>query len=152
MDAGDSAGLVAQRRRWYPTPMSGLTHGQAFYEHVNAVLPPHWRIEPAPFRELRLVGPDGGYAEIGAQWLSDGALLKEEAVGGAIGVLNLVQQEIAEQTTEPWPARSGPGYPGFPEPDAEIEGDQLTMWFGDRTAPALSIEPVDLSEVLLTDP
>ena len=60
-------------------------------------------------------------------------------------------QEIAEETTEPWPAASGPAYGGFPEPDGAIVGDELYLWFGDRTAPVLALEPIDLSEVLLRD-
>jgi hypothetical protein len=66
-----------------------------------------------------------------------------------VGILDLAQQWIAEETMEPWPARSGTDYSGFPEPDAELDGNTLRMWFGDRASPVLALEPVDVADAIL---
>jgi hypothetical protein len=65
----------------------------------------------------------------GGDWLTADVLLDDEAVNGAVGCLNRVQQEVAEETTEPWPATSGPGYGGFSEPDGEVIDEDLRLWF-----------------------
>lgn len=69
---------------------------------------------------FEVIGPDGPLASGGASGLTDDVLLEEEIVSVVLGVLGLVQQEVAEETIEPWPARSGKDYRGFPEPHAEI--------------------------------
>jgi hypothetical protein len=135
-------------RSGMPCWMRETVHGRAFYDSINAVLPDGWRVAPVGDRELRLFGPDGPYATIEQEWLSDDALLANEAPWGAAGVLDLAQQEIAEETTEPWPARSGRDYRGFAEPDAVLEGDFLRMWFGDKSKPVLTLEPIDLTGVI----
>jgi hypothetical protein len=131
--------------------MSETAHGRAFYEAVNAALPDGWRIVPAGKIELRLYGPVGTGGTIEQPWLSDELLLAEEAPWGAVGVLDLVQHEIAEETMEPWPARSGRQYRGFPNPHARLDGDDLRMWFGEDAHPVLMLDPVDLADVLLRD-
>ena len=125
-------------------------HAEAFLKQMSAVLPPGYRVE-LDDELLWIVSPDGGKAGSGSYWLTSDVLLEEEALRDAVGSLSQIQQEIAEETAEPWPAVSGPAYRGFPEPDGAIVGDELRLWFGDRTAPVLALEPIDLSEVLLRD-
>lgn len=100
---------------------------------------------------LEVVGPRGPLAAGGAYWLITDVLLEDEAVDGAVGSLHLVQQEIAEETTEPWPAASGLGYAGFPEPGGELVEDDLHLWFGLKDSPVLRLRPISLQGVLLRD-
>jgi hypothetical protein len=83
--------------------------------------------------------------------MSAEVLLEDEALDGAIASLGLIQQEVAEETGEPWPATTGPDYRGFPEPDGEIVRDDLRLWFGRRHEPALRLSPISLSAVLLRE-
>jgi hypothetical protein len=96
-------------------------------------------------------GPDGSLAGTTADWLTADVLLEEEAVQGAVGSLNLIQTEIAEETTEPWPATAGPSYQGFPEPDGEVVDEDLHLWFGPRDAAVVRLRPVSLHGVLLKE-
>jgi hypothetical protein len=125
------------------------TLAQIFLAEVSRALPKGFRLELGS-EWLEIIGPDGG-AGMPAYWLRADVLLEEEVVGGASGTLSVVQQEVAEQTTEPWPARSGTQYQGFPEPDAELVGNQLWAWYGRRSNPVLKFGPFDLSNVLLRD-
>ncbi|MFZ0042845.1 MAG: hypothetical protein WAK93_16155 [Solirubrobacteraceae bacterium] len=100
---------------------------------------------------LWAVGPEGPLASQPADWLTADLLLEDEALDGAISCLNLIQQEVAEETTEPWPATTGPDYRGFPKPDGAIIGDDLHVWFGPRNRPTLRLSPTSLSAVLLRE-
>ncbi len=130
--------------------MPDARHARAFLAQMSQVMPTGYRV----FIEgemLRLVSPDGGGAGSSAYWLTADVLLPDEALQGAVQSLHQIQQEIAEETTEPWPARAGPGSRSFPEPDGEIVLDDLHLWFGDKAAPVLELDLIDLSEVLLRD-
>jgi hypothetical protein len=125
-------------------------HGQAFLAELLRHLPPGFAVE-FDGSVLWAVSPDGGRAGTTADWLTADVLLDDEAVDGAVGSLNLVQQEVAEETTEPWPATSGEGYRGLPEPDGEVSDDALHLWFGPQDAPVLRLSPISLRGVLLRD-
>lgn len=100
---------------------------------------------------LLLISPDGGRAGSSSYWLTSEALREDEVATCAVQSLSQIQQEVAEGTTEPWPARSGPDYSGFPEPDGELVGDQLRLWFGTVDAPALVLGPIDMSGVIVRE-
>jgi hypothetical protein len=56
-------------------------------------------------------------------------------------VLDAFQDEVAETTTEPWPAASpGPR----PEPFVEIRRGELLAGYGDMERPVLSLRPIPL--------
>lgn len=133
-------------RRNVPRP----SYAEAFIKQVSAVTPAGYRIE-LDDECLWVISPDGGMAGSSSYWLTRDVLLDEEALYSAVASLDQIQQEIAEETTEPWPAASGPGYSGFPEPDGAIVGTELRLWFGDRRAPILAFDPIDLSDVLFRD-
>jgi hypothetical protein len=59
----------------------------------------------------------------------------------ARAALSAVQDYVAEVTTEPWPSAVG----RQPNPDARIDGDSLSMWFGPEDGPVLRLRPVDLA-------
>jgi hypothetical protein len=101
--------------------------------------------------EVSLVGPSGSYARIPASWLTGDLLLEDELVEAALSVLDVTQQWIAEETTQPWPAVAGPGYGGFPDPGVEVVEDKLYMWFGHKDAPVLRLEPLDVGGWVLRD-
>lgn len=100
---------------------------------------------------LWLFSPDGGRAGSSSYWLTSDTLSEEEALVGGTQSLHQIQQEIAEETAEPWPVHSGPGYRCFPEPDGEIVDDSLRLWFGNWTEPGLALEPIDLAGVVIRD-
>jgi hypothetical protein len=130
--------------------MTDLPHAQAFLSQLSRVMPPGYRA----FIDgdvLFVVSPDGVRTGSGSDWLTAGALMDQEVLESAVQSLHQIQQEIAEETAEPWPARSGRDYRGFPEPDGEIIGDQLRLWFGERDAPVLELALIDLSSVLLRE-
>jgi hypothetical protein len=125
-------------------------HGSAFMGEVSRHLPAGYGVR-LDDGWLWAVGPAGPLAGQPADWLTADVLLGDEALKDAIASLGLIQQEVAEETVEPWPASTGPGYRGFPEPDGEIVGDDLRLWFGPRDQPALRLSPISLSAVLLQD-
>jgi hypothetical protein len=130
--------------------MEHPAHARAFLAEISKIVPAGYRV----FIQndlLRLVMPGGGEAGSSAYWLTSDALLEEEAISGATQTLHQIQQEIGEETTEPSPARAGHGYPGFPEPGAELVDSELRMWFGRRDNPVLELEPIDLDAVLVRD-
>lgn len=130
--------------------MAQLAHGEAFLTQMSAVMPPGYRLE-LDGEILWLTSPDGGRAGSSSHWLIEDVMSEEDVVTGAVQSLNQIQQEIAEETIEPWPAASGPKYRGFPEPGGQIVGDRLHLWFGDREEPVLELQPIDLADVILHD-
>ena len=118
--------------------MAQLAHAQAFLSQVSAVMPPGYHLE-LDGEILWLTSPDGGRAGSSSYWLIENVLSEDDALIGAVQSLNQIQQEIAEETLEPWPANSGPDYRGFPEPAGQIVGDRLHLWFGDREEPVLEL-------------
>jgi len=100
---------------------------------------------------LLLISPDGGRAGSSSHWLTSEALLEAEVVTCAVQSLHQIQQEIAEETKEPWPAPSGPDHKGFPEPNGELVGHELRLWFGAAEAPSLALRPIDLSGVIVRE-
>lgn len=57
--------------------------------------------------------------------------------------LSGVQDVIIEDAHSPWPDQPGHGM-DLPVPDCRIVGDELFVWFGDETAPALALPPIRL--------
>jgi hypothetical protein len=55
-----------------------------------------------------------------------------------------VQDIVAQLTTEPWPLVVVNNRKDMALPDAAIEGDELHMWYGERSAPALKLPSVHL--------
>jgi hypothetical protein len=55
--------------------------------------------------------------------------------------LSAVQDYIAEATTEPWPGTDG----RQPNPDARVEANTVSMWFGPEDAPVLRLPPIYLT-------
>lgn len=98
---------------------------------------------------LLLMSPDGGRAGSSSYWLTSEALLEDEVLSCAVQSLHQIQQEIVEKTTEPWPAPSRPDDGGFPEPDGDLVGDQLHLWFGAVDSPAFAFGPIDMSGVIV---
>lgn len=125
-------------------------HGQVFIEELARHLPAGFAVEFDGYL-LMAIGPDGPLAGTTADWLTADVLLADEAVEGAVGSLNLIQTEFADETTEPWPSTAGLGYQGFPEPDGEVVGEDLHVWFGARDAPVLRLRPISLHGVLLQE-
>jgi hypothetical protein len=74
-----------------------------------------------------------------------------ERVRGVVqDMLETVQDEFAEISTDPWPVR-GPG--AMPDPHAELtpDGATIRLWYGDSTEPVLELEPLRVGDVLRPD-
>jgi hypothetical protein len=56
-----------------------------------------------------------------------------------------VQDIVAETTTEPWPLVVVNNRRDMALAYAAIEGDELHMWYGERSAPALKLPTVHLA-------
>jgi hypothetical protein len=74
-------------------------------------------------------------------WLS---LVDMDIVEAVEVVLELVQDELAEETTVPWPHDPKRGYK-FHEPHADIEDGAVHAWYGPRRTPVLELEPIPLA-------
>ncbi len=127
-----------------------MAHARAFLSELARVMPAGYRTV-IDGEILWLISPDGGMAGSSSYWLTSDVLTEEEALIGAVQSLHQIQQEIAEETTEPWPARAGADYPGFPEPHGELIGDDLLLWFGNRDAPVLALHLMSLGGVLIRE-
>ena len=56
-----------------------------------------------------------------------------EAIEGSAGcMMNELQDIVTTYLTTPWPAKSEAQPFDFSSPNAEIEGDALYLWFGER--------------------
>ena len=67
-------------------------------------------------------------------------------VHAAERAVDALQDEIAEGTGVAWPRRRSFEGP-LPPPGAEIRGDHLHVWYGDRGRPDLELPPIALSEL-----
>jgi hypothetical protein len=92
----------------------------------------------AVLHDGQLVGISGAPAILETvEALHEPAENLETAVRAA---LSAVQDYIAEATTEPWPGTGG----RQPNPDARLEANSISMWFGSEDAPVLRLTPIDL--------
>lgn len=73
---------------------------------------------------------------------------EDRLLGAALATLDSIQTDVAEDTTEPWPGRSGKDYVGLPAPGVEIVGRELRTWYGPREAPIVAFRPIRLDDVI----
>jgi hypothetical protein len=85
--------------------------------------------------------------DVAAMANDDGKSLEERVCRVARHALEAPQDWIADETTEPWPARAGDLPGGFPAPNAEIAGEQVRLYYGDSRAPILELAPIRLRDV-----
>ncbi len=71
---------------------------------------------------------------------SDGERLRDVA----LQLMSDVQDLVSEMTTEPWPLVLVNGRRDMAMAEASLEGDELLLWFGERSSPALRLPPVRL--------
>jgi hypothetical protein len=73
----------------------------------------------------------------------------EELVAGmAARMMENASERVADETTEPWPARAGDFEGGFPPVGVEVVDGVVRMWWGAFDAPVLELEPLVVEEVL----
>jgi hypothetical protein len=110
-------------------------------------------------RRLAAVVPDPALAEpyLGkvygtdvAAWVAGSADQPPEALIPVIAarVMETTSEDLADDTTEPWPARGGQFPGGFAPIGAEIADGVMRMYWGEAGAPILELEPLPLAEVL----
>jgi len=64
----------------------------------------------------------------------------------AYNVLNSLQDVVARETTEPWPARDRK--PSTAVPQVAIRDGAVHMWYGDETSVLVELQPLPLTNVL----
>ena len=70
---------------------------------------------------------------------------RERVLSAALQLMSHVQDIVAVATTEPWPLVVVNNRRDMALADAAIEGDELHMWYGERSAPALKLPSVHLA-------
>ena len=70
---------------------------------------------------------------------------RERVLSAALQLMSHVQDIVAVATTEPWPLVVVNNRRDMELADAAIEGDELHMWYGERSAPALKLPSVHLA-------
>jgi hypothetical protein len=75
---------------------------------------------------------------------NDDRSLQDRVETATRAVLSGVQDVIIENIREPWPGGSG-SRGDVPEPDCRIVKQELLIWFGDETDPALTLPAVSLA-------
>jgi hypothetical protein len=90
----------------------------------------------------------GAGSDIAAMANDDGESLEERVCCAARHALEVAQDRIAEETTDPWPARAGVVPGGFPVPRAEIADEQIRLYYGESGTPILELAPVHLCDVI----
>ncbi len=118
----------------------------ALVARLAPVIPEDWSLA-ADTTSVVLTDPDGRQYGLTTDLQGGLGPSPQRLLGLAEDMLATFQSEIAEATTEPWPARSGEQYRGFPEPAVEILGDALHMRYGDGPSLALTLEPIQLCDI-----
>jgi hypothetical protein len=72
----------------------------------------------------------------------------DRVLEAATRALVTLRTAVAQETGEPWPVDSGSGASGLPEAHAEIVGDTLRMWYGERSKPALELSRIHLPRII----
>ena len=94
----------------------------------------------AVLQDGRIVGVSGAPAILETvEALQEPRANLETAVRAA---LSGVQDYVADVTAEPWPGTGG----RQPNPDARVQSDTLSMWFGDEDAPVLRLPSLRLTQ------
>jgi len=73
----------------------------------------------------------------------DGRRVSEKIEVAVRAVLSAVQDRVIEELKGPWPGEFRRGA-DLPIPDCRVAGDQLLLWFGDESAPAISVLAIPL--------
>lgn len=89
----------------------------------------------------------GAGSDIALLVSDDGLSPHEQARRAAERTLGVAQEIIAEETTDPWPARAGQLPGGFPCPHAEIVGESIRLYYGDPSTPILALPAIPLNAV-----
>jgi hypothetical protein len=110
-----------------------------------------WLEDEATESEVAAVSGDGGgewvralgfNIDYGRDWgafeHATGGSEREQLLSVALQLMSDVQDIVAEATAEPWPLIVVNNRRVMTLPDAVIEGDELRMWYGERTGPRWS--------------
>lgn len=115
---------------------------------IGAAIGPRMKIDSVKFG-LRLT-IDGNQMEFDLDYPWDlGIPVAESIVGCAEIVLNLIQAELAEATTEPWPAQYGNRVAdahGLPTPEPRLVGELLELPFR-YGSDVIALQTIDLGAV-----
>jgi hypothetical protein len=113
----------------------------AFAEEIvrrlSAALPEPWSVQAK--------GPDISLTHRGARF-DQFSLLDQEMHWAYRGVLDWVQSEISEETTDAWPYDSKRGMHMW-EPEVRLLNNTLRAWYGPEDDPVLTFEPIKLAEL-----
>jgi hypothetical protein len=147
---------VELARRQREKQLIGLDGGEidvdaltaALAERLAAVVPSQLHVTA----ESGMIGihNDEGHGvriDVAAIANDDGTSLQERVCRAARHALGAPQDWIADETSEPWPARAGVVPGGFPAANAEIADEHIRLYYGDSDAPILELAPIRLRDV-----
>jgi len=129
-----------------PERLSPERFAAAVADRLDAIMPRGLSVR-AEGTTVSLYDPSCWPASSAAEIMTDDddRSIVERVETAARSILNATQDVVMESTREQWPRPTGAA--NAPYPDARIVGERLQMWFGDEAAPALRLEPVDLTEL-----
>jgi hypothetical protein len=111
---------------------------------LDAVAPGSYRV--ISDGDMLWWGTSGTYArqayEAYLERLDEPIIYDEVISAVAFKAMDELQDYVTENTGEPWP-----GHRTVPAPHAVVENGVLLMWFGDRSQPALSLNPIELADL-----
>jgi hypothetical protein len=119
----------------------------AIAERLNRVVPSGFRVRAQGARVQLYFGSTirGGSDNAILVAEQDGRTVAELVECAARGILNDVQTHVMEMLREQWPLgdQRQAGNPG-----ARVQGDSVSMWFGDEQRPLVVLGPLELVDVL----
>ena len=127
-----------------PEHVSPARFAAAVATRLNSVVPAGLSVR-AKGAGVTLYDPESWGPSLAAEHLTkeDGRSIVQRVESVAYAIMNAIQDEVMESTKEQWPL----GPRGAAEPAARVIGGELHLWFGDKDAPILRLDPLDLLEV-----
>ncbi len=116
---------------------------------IGAAVGPRMKVDSVKFGLRLTIHGDQMEFDLDYPW-DLGIPIAENIVGCTEIVLNLIQAELAEATTEPWPAQYGSRVAdarGLPAPEPKLAGKLLELRFR-YGSDVVALQPIDLSDEL----
>lgn len=131
-----------------PGPLRVDVFVRAVAERFAAVVPESMHVLVEDGMVWLVSGYGGRVLIFGLAGMRDGDDPMEVVRSAAEDALATAQEYVSEDTTEPWPARSGQPPGGSPAALAQIADGQLRMLYGEPEAPVLELAPIRLADIL----
>ncbi len=126
--------------------------GQGLATRLGGLLPALWTASSTD-GIVAVADPDGASVSTLdlALMLGDADAAKDRVLWALLSALAILQTQIADETTKPWPDDMSKSHPGLANAGGEIVRDVVRMRFGPADAPIVEFEPMHLADIL-SDP